>query len=107
MVKLPHDSECRGGGKGNLNRNTLCAGRLLLGMGRRILVGRVEEILRTFTERDFEVLDHVAGVRPIIQRSRPVVKFEEGRGWMVNGLGSKGVIYAPRVGAEMVDVTAN
>lgn len=68
---------------------------------------KVEKILASFTNREYEVLDHVAGVRPIIQRSRPVVKFEEGRGWMVNGLGSKGVIYAPRVGAEMVDVTAN
>lgn len=63
---------------------------------------RVEEILRTFTDREFEVIDHVAGIRPIINRSKPVMHYEEGRGWMVNGLGSKGVIYAPRVGLEMV-----
>jgi hypothetical protein len=44
----------------------------------------------------------VAGIRPIINRSKPVMHYEEGRGWMVNGLGSKGVIYAPRVGLEMV-----
>ncbi|MFT6594123.1 MAG: hypothetical protein ACJAT3_000084, partial [Akkermansiaceae bacterium] len=24
--------------------------------------------------------------------------------WMVNGLGSKGVIYAPRVGLEMAEI---
>jgi glycine/D-amino acid oxidase-like deaminating enzyme len=64
--------------------------------------GKVEAILQTFTDRDYEVVDHVAGIRPIIDRSKPVVRFQEGKGWMVNGLGSKGVIYAPRVGLEMV-----
>lgn len=65
---------------------------------------RVEGLLRTFTERPYEVVDHVAGIRPIIHRSRPVVHFEEGKGWMVNGLGSKGVIYAPRVGLELLSL---
>jgi glycine/D-amino acid oxidase-like deaminating enzyme len=65
---------------------------------------RMEGLLRTFTKRPFEVVDHVAGVRPIIERSRPVIHFEEGKGWMVNGLGSKGVIYAPRVGMEMASL---
>ena len=64
---------------------------------------RVEALLRTFTDQPFDVVDHVAGVRPIIDRSKPVVHFEAGKGWMVNGLGSKGVIYAPRVGLQMVD----
>lgn len=63
---------------------------------------RVEDILRSFTNRPFEVIDHVAGIRPIIHRSRPVILYQKGRGWMVNGLGSKGVIYAPRVGLELV-----
>ena len=65
--------------------------------------GKVEAILQTFTDRDYEVIDHVAGIRPIVDRSRPVVRFQEGRGWMINGLGSKGVIYAPRVGLEIID----
>lgn len=64
---------------------------------------KVEQLLKTFTNRDYEVVDHVAGIRPIIDRSKPVVRFQEGKGWMVNGLGSKGVIYAPRVGLEMVE----
>lgn len=64
---------------------------------------KVEALLRTFTDRDYEVTDHVAGIRPIINRSQPVLRFQEGKGWMVNGLGSKGVIYAPRVGLEMVE----
>jgi glycine/D-amino acid oxidase-like deaminating enzyme len=65
--------------------------------------GKVEAILQTFTDRDYEVIDHVAGIRPIVDRSKPVVRFQEGKGWMVNGLGSKGVIYAPRVGLEIID----
>ncbi|MGC6459002.1 MAG: NAD(P)/FAD-dependent oxidoreductase [Akkermansiaceae bacterium] len=64
---------------------------------------RVEEILGTFTDRNFEIVDHVAGVRPIISRSIPVILHQKDRGWMVNGLGSKGSIYAPRVGLEMVE----
>jgi hypothetical protein len=63
---------------------------------------KVEKILKSLTDRDYEVVDHVAGIRPIVDRSKPVVRFQDGKGWMVNGLGSKGVIYAPRVGLEMV-----
>jgi hypothetical protein len=33
----------------------------------------------------------------------PTIKYQKGKGWMVNGLGSKGVIYAPRVGLEMIE----
>ena len=62
----------------------------------------MEAILKTFTDRGYEIIDHVSGIRPIIERSRPVIREEPGRGWMVNGLGSKGVIYAPRVGLEML-----
>jgi len=62
---------------------------------------KVEEILRAFIDRDYEIIDHVSGIRPIIDRSKPVVRHQDGKGWMVNGLGSKGVIYAPRVGLEM------
>ncbi|MDB4611301.1 hypothetical protein OAH01_02500, partial [Akkermansiaceae bacterium] len=54
-------------------------------------------------ERKFEVVDHVAGVRPIIHRSEPVVRFQEGKGWMLNGLGSKGVIYAPSSARDLVE----
>jgi len=67
-------------------------------------VGRekVEKILRKFTSRDYEIVGHVAGVRPIIDRSNPSIRYQEGRGWFVNGLGSKGVIYAPSLALEMV-----
>ncbi len=64
---------------------------------------KVEAILQTFTKCDYEVVGHVSGIRPIINRSKPMVKFQKGKGCMVNGLGSKGVIYAPRLGLEMID----
>lgn len=55
---------------------------------------KVESILKTFTSHPFIVEQHVAGIRPIIQRSQPVIH-QDTHGWMFNGLGSKGVIYAP------------
>ena len=64
---------------------------------------KIESMLKTFTKCDYEVVDHVAGIRPIINRSMPTIKYQKGKGWMVNGLGSKGVIYAPRVGLEMIE----
>ena len=63
---------------------------------------KVEGMLRKFTDLEYEVVDHVAGVRPIIDRSNPSIRFQESRGWFVNGLGSKGVIYAPRLALEVV-----
>ena len=63
---------------------------------------KVEKILRNFTGCDYEIVDHVAGVRPIIDRSNPSIRYEKGLGWFVNGLGSKGVIYAPSLALELV-----
>ncbi len=63
---------------------------------------KVENLLRIFTKKDYEVIEHVSGIRPIIHRSQPVIHHEKGKGWMVNGLGSKGVIYAPRLGRELL-----
>jgi len=63
----------------------------------------VEKILRSFTPRNFRVVDHVAGVRPIIRRSQPMAHFQDGKGWMINGLGSKGVIYAPGVARRLAE----
>lgn len=63
---------------------------------------KVETILRKFTSLDFTVENHVAGVRPIIQRSRPIIR-QDGNRWILNGLGSKGIIYAPLAAMELVD----
>ncbi|MGE9268760.1 MAG: NAD(P)/FAD-dependent oxidoreductase [Verrucomicrobiales bacterium] len=64
---------------------------------------KVEKMARFLIgERDFEIVAHVAGVRPIIHRSEPVIWRDEA-GWHLNGLGSKGVIYAPGTARRLVE----
>lgn len=64
---------------------------------------RVEEIIRSLTPLHYEVLDHVAGVRPIIRQSQPVVGWHKdlAKVAIFNGLGSKGVLYAPGVSLQL------
>jgi glycine oxidase len=56
---------------------------------------RVAEIAARLGGRDFEIIDHEAGVRPILRRSQPLIGPVEGGVWMFNALGSKGSLYAP------------
>lgn len=63
---------------------------------------KIESILRSFTNLNFTIKDHVVGIRPIINRSRPVI-LQEGDDWILNGLGSKGVIYAPGATRELLE----
>lgn len=60
---------------------------------------QVEDIIRSLTPLHFEVLDHVAGVRPIIESNRPVIGWhpDDASLGIFNGLGSKGTLYAPGV----------
>ena len=57
----------------------------------------IEDLVRSFTSLPCEVVEHVAGVRPIVRQSRPVIgrhpQMEDLA--IFNGLGSKGVLYAP------------
>lgn len=64
---------------------------------------KVEEILRSITTLHYEVLDHMAGVRPIVRNSQPVIGWHRERENLAifNGLGSKGVLYAPGVAREL------
>jgi len=68
---------------------------------------KVERILKQFTSLDYELIDHVSGIRPIIRQSQPVLHHDSERGWLFNGLGSKGVIYAPGVAQNWVDHLVN
>ena len=61
----------------------------------------VEELLGRMGVRDFEVIDHQAGVRPIVRRSIPVVEWS-GREVIFNGLGSKGSLYGPGTAEDLV-----
>ena len=57
----------------------------------------IEALIRSLTNFPCEVVEHVAGVRPIVRQSRPVIgRHPQDQNLAIfNGLGSKGVLYAP------------
>ena len=65
--------------------------------------------LKTFLKCDFEVVDHVAGVRPTVVDRRPLVgkhpKYENLYG--LNGFGSRGVLIAPYAAGQLFDYIEN
>ena len=65
----------------------------------------VREKLENFTSLPYEVLEHSAGVRPIMRKSQPYVGVhpEHHQLGFFNGLGSKGVITAPSVAEHFSD----
>lgn len=62
---------------------------------------RVMEIAARLGGRDFEIIGHEAGVRPILRRSEPLIGPMADGGWMFNALGSKGSLYAPGMAARL------
>jgi len=57
---------------------------------------RVSAIARALGGSDsFTIIAHEAGVRPILRRSQPLIGHHPRGGWVFNGLGSKGSLYAP------------
>ncbi|NIP93870.1 MAG: FAD-binding oxidoreductase [Akkermansiaceae bacterium] len=64
---------------------------------------QIEELIRSFTNLPYEVVEHVAGVRPIVRNSQPVIGRhpEEESLLIFNGLGSKGVLFAPGVAERL------
>lgn len=62
---------------------------------------RVMEIIGRLGGGDFEILDHEAGIRPILRRSEPLIGPTGNGGWMFNGLGSKGSLYAPGMARKL------
>lgn len=63
----------------------------------------VERLLAGLLDLPFEVLEHVAGIRPIVRQSQPVIGPLAGRSSVIvfNGLGSKGALYAPGTAAKL------
>ena len=57
----------------------------------------LEDRLKELTPIPFRIVDQVAGVRPIVQDYNPVVGFHPNHSncFIINGLGSKGVVQAP------------
>ena len=69
--------------------------------GREEIVGRLQEFLR----RPFEVVDHVAAVRPILDDRKPLLGLHphyDSVGFF-NGLGSKGSLLAPYFAGQLAD----
>lgn len=68
---------------------------------------RVAEIASRLGGENFQILQHEAGVRPILRRSQPLIGPIAGGAWMFNALGSKGSLYAPgmarRLASWLVD----
>ncbi len=64
---------------------------------------RVEEIATCLGGADFQVIEHEAGIRPILRRSEPLIGPVGNDDWMFNGLGSKGSLYAPGIARKLAD----
>lgn len=59
--------------------------------------------LKTFIKADFEVVDHVAGIRPTVKDRRPLVGQhpEYKNMFILNGLGTRGVLIGPYVAEKL------
>lgn len=64
---------------------------------------RIHEIATKIGGDRFEKVAHVAGVRPILRRSQPLIGKNRLGNWFFNGLGSKGTLYAPGMAAMLAD----
>ena len=71
--------------------------------GREALVEKLDAMVGDAT---YQIVDQTAGVRPIIQQSRPVFLQHPERPEIAffNGLGSKGVLNAPYAAAEIAEI---
>lgn len=67
------------------------------------------EKLKTFLKCDFEVIDHVAGIRPTVVDRRPLVGRhpEHFNLYVLNGFGSRGVMIAPYASEQLYNFIEN
>ncbi len=64
---------------------------------------RLERMAHELGGDGFEVIQHECGVRPILRQSQPVAGEIRMDVWVLNGLGSKGSLYAPWAAGRLVD----
>lgn len=64
---------------------------------------RLSEMAQFLGGPDFEVVAHEAGVRPILRQSQPVAGRLDENLYVLNGLGSKGSLYAPWASEQLVN----
>ncbi|EPR72575.1 putative coding region [Winogradskyella psychrotolerans RS-3] len=65
--------------------------------------------LKTFIKCDFQVVNHVAGVRPTVKDRRPLVgrHIKHNNLYVLNGLGTRGVMIAPYVANMLFNFIEN
>lgn len=67
--------------------------------------GREELIegLKSFIDLDFEIVEHIAGIRPTVKDRRPLLgrSLESDRIFVLNGLGTRGVLLAPYLAEQL------
>lgn len=66
-------------------------------------LARICDIAKKLGGEDFQLVEHVAGIRPILRRSQPLIGKNAEGNWIFNGLGSKGSLYAPKMAAMLAD----
>ena len=64
---------------------------------------RINAIAAKLGGANFEIIAHIAGIRPILRRSQPLIGKDDSGDWLFNGLGSKGTLYAPGMAAMLAD----
>jgi len=70
-------------------------------------ITRISEITAKLGGPSFKIIDHVAGVRPILRRSQPLIGKNTAGDWIFNALGSKGTLYAPKMATMLTDWISN
>ncbi len=67
------------------------------------------EKLKSFLKCDFEIVDHVAGIRPTVVDRRPLVGRhpEHENMYVLNGFGSRGVMIAPYASEQLFNFIEN
>ena len=68
---------------------------------------RITTIAKKLGGELFEITDHVAGIRPILRRSEPLIGKNSTDQWIFNALGSKGTLYAPKMARMLTDWITN
>ena len=66
---------------------------------------KLVNLVEQFTDLPFEIKEHLVGVRPIVRNSEPVIGRhpEDEKKLILNGLGSKGCLYGPRVARHLIE----
>jgi len=63
----------------------------------------IEDKLRSLIKLPFKIVDHQAGIRPIVRKSHPFIEAIDSKTYVINGFGSKGTLYAPKASREFVE----